>query len=325
MQHIADNVSSLIISAHMHKTSLILPEAPAHYEYTLVKTDENPRYTKSYFEKDGYKILVSSAPQEHLNIRYVVVKTDEYNNYVQKLKYSVGLTMMVVFFFIGIISYLLAKLFMKPIRQKVMQIENFVQDISHELNTPITALQMSSQRAMQKGEYDEKILRNISISTKQLYTIYRSLTYLNFDAKMPEAKEIELQPLLQESISYYSELLEAKKIKLQTDMSDAKLRILPERVSLLFSNLLSNAIKYSMPESSISITLRSGYLCMRDEGVGIPKEKLKDIFTLYERGSNIAGGFGVGLSIVKQICDEYAISIEVSSKEGVGTEFTLTW
>ncbi len=325
MQHIADTISSLIINAHMHKTPLILPEVPNHYEYSFIMVDEKSPYNKSYFESNGLKVLVSSSVQNHLNIKYVVVKTDEYDKYLRELKNSVLIAMAVVFLLIGIISYFLAKLFMKPIRQKVLQIENFVQDISHELNTPVTALQMSSQRALSKGVYDEKILKNISISTKQLYTIYQSLTYLNFTTSLPSAKEIPIKPVVQESIEYYTELLSAKSIRLQSALEDARLMIVPQRASLLFSNLLSNAIKYSLPHTTITITLKQGYLSIKDEGVGIPKEKLQAIFTLYERGSDIAGGFGVGLSIVKQICDEYGIKIEVNSKEGIGSEFVLKW
>ncbi len=325
MQHLADNISSLIINAHMHQTSLQLPPSPKGYEYILVPLKQHKVFAKSYFEEGSKKVLVSKAPQKHLNIEYVLIKTDEYHIKLQKLQKSVLLSMAVVFFLIVIISYILSKLFMRPLRQKVQQIEDFVQDISHELNTPITALKMSSQRALKKGVYDEKILTNISISTKQLYSIYQSLAYLNFSAPTQEATQITIKPIVEETLKYYDELLNAKSIRTKTSLQDTHLRILPERATLLFSNLLSNAIKYSMPDTTIYITLKEGYFSIKDEGVGIPKEKLRNIFTLYERGSNIAGGFGVGLSIVKQICDEYAISIELHSKEGVGSEFILKW
>ena len=325
MQHLADNISSLIINAHMHQTSLKLPEAPPRYEYILVPTKEHKVYKKNYFEQDNKKVLVSMAPQKHLNIEYVLIKTDEYHVKLQKLQTRVFLTMAGVFFFIVVISYMLSKLFMRPLRQKVQQIENFVQDISHELNTPITALTMSSQRALKKGVYDEKILTNISISTKQLYSIYQSLSYLNFNSQMQEATQIAIKPIVEETLKYYNELLNAKSIRSKTVLQDAHITILPERAALLFSNLLSNAIKYSMPDTTIYITLHKDCFSIKDEGIGIAKEKLEDIFTLYERGSNIAGGFGVGLSIVKHICDEYGITLKVNSKEGVGSEFILKW
>lgn len=80
-----------------------------------------------------------------------------------------------------------------------------------------------------------------------------------------------------------------------------------------------------MPEKTITIILRDGYFQIQDEGIGIHKEKLKEIFNLYARASNLAGGFGVGLNIVKQICDEFGITIDVNSELDRGSHFTLTW
>lgn len=325
LEHLADNLSSLIVHAHMNGTSLVLPKADKDYEYMLIPTTQKIVYESSYFEKNGYKVLVSSAPQEHLGIKYVVVQTDEYNKELVTLQKNVLFSMMVVFVVIGVISWILSKLFMQPIHEKMSQIEQFIQDISHELNTPITALQMSSKRAIQKGVYDEKILTNISISTKQLYSIYQSLAYLNFHMPEQKVESIEIKPILEHSLEYYEELIHAKNITIDTNIKDATLKILDTRAELLFSNLLSNAIKYSMPNTTITITLKDGFFSIKDEGIGIAKEKLEEIFKLYKRSSNLAGGFGIGLSIVKQICDEFNINIDVTSDLGKGSCFRLRW
>jgi two-component system OmpR family sensor kinase len=325
LQHLADSISSLVIHAHMTSTALVLPKRQKGYDYVLVPTKEQKIYEKTYFEKDGFKVLVSSAPQEHLDIQYVVVKTDEYHKHLEVLKKNIFITMALIFTAIIIISWILSRLFMKPIHQKVKEIESFIQDISHELNTPITALGMSTSRAMQKKVYDEKILRNISISTKQLYSIYQSLAYLNFSEVKQEYELLNLKPILTRSIEYYSELSYAKNIKIEVDIQDSKLLAIDSRVALLFSNLISNAIKYSMPETTIKIKLKEGFFSIQDEGIGIEKEKLSEIFELYKRGSTLAGGFGIGLNIVKQICDEFNINILVSSKPDVGSKFELSW
>lgn len=325
LQHLADKVSSLIINAHMMGEKLILPSVEDGYEYILVSTKEQKVYKQRYFEKDGFKTLVSSAPQEHLMIEYVVARTDNYHKNLLALQKKVSTILVLVFLAIAIISWILSKLFMRPVRQKMIQIEQFIQDISHELNTPITALTMSSKRALQKQAYDEKILRNISISTKQLYSIYKSLAYLNFSSKEQNPEYLELKPLLEQSIEYYAELSMAKNIKIQTNLEQAGIVAVESRIELLFSNLISNAIKYSMPNTKIMIELEKGRFLIKDEGVGIQSQKIKDIFKAYERNSNLAGGFGVGLSIVKDICDTYGIDIEVASELGVGSSFILSW
>lgn len=92
----------------------------------------------------------------------------------------------------------------------------------------------------------------------------------------------------------------------------------------IVDNNLSNAIKYSKNSSTINIILEnkdnSINLIFKDEGVGI-KDTTK-IFQRYYRGDRITGGFGIGLSIVKNICDKNKIRIEVSSKINEGSIFT---
>lgn len=322
LEHLADHLSGLIIKAHMMGTTLQLPDEKG-FEYKLISVGDKKNYTEGYFEKDGYKMVISSGPREHLNVQYVIVKTKNYYIQLQELQEFVILLLFLSVIFVIIISVLLAKLFMRPLHQRIGQIEEFIQDVSHELNTPITALKMSASRGLKKGVYDKKILSNISISTKQLETIYQSLTYLNFSDKKEPSELVDMELVVQRVVAYYKELSSAKKIEIVYETQSKLIDIIPSRAELLLSNLLSNAIKYSMPETKIKIVLTSEYLSIEDEGVGIAKEKLDEIFKLYSRESNIAGGFGVGLSIVKQICDEFKIKVEVKSQLGQGSMFKL--
>jgi two-component system OmpR family sensor kinase len=322
LEHLADKLSGRIINAHMKGSTLLLPQEKG-FEYSLIPSYEIDKYQVGYFEKNATKILVSSAPQEHLNIEYVVVKTSTYFKRLHSLQREVLTVMGISFILIGIISFFLAKLFMRPLHNRMSQIESFIQDVSHELNTPITALKMSASRALQKEVYNKKILTNISISTKQLESIYKSLTFLNFEQNTQEPQDINLKEILQREIGYYAELTEAKHVNIVTTLKDSYFVMVPSRAELLFSNLISNAVKYSMPETTITITLKDNTFTIQDEGVGIAADKRNEIFKLYKRESNIAGGFGVGLSIVKQICNTYNIEIEVESQLGHGTLFIL--
>ena len=323
MQHYSDTIGGLIINAQMHGTTLQLPKLEEGYEYFLVKSQEKQKYQSGYFQNQDANILVSSSPQEHLNVEYVVIKSNEYQNKISFLQHRLIAVISFVFFLIVVISWILSKLFMRPIHEKMVQIEQFIQDISHELNTPITALQMSSKRGLQKGVYDEKILKNISISTKQLYSIYQSLVYLSFSSKKVESQKIDLKNILEDVIEFYSELCFAKNIQISQHIESCFFKIDEQKARLLFSNLLSNAIKYSLPNKKITLTLTCKHFIIEDEGIGIAPQKLNKIFELYERGSQQAGGFGVGLSIVKQICDEAGIVIEVESKLNEGSKFLL--
>ncbi|HRL09552.1 MAG TPA: ATP-binding protein, partial [Aliarcobacter sp.] len=92
----------------------------------------------------------------------------------------------------------------------------------------------------------------------------------------------------------------------------------------IIDNNLSNAIKYSKNDSNIYVSLikddKNIRLVFKDEGVGI--KDTSTVFKRYYRGDNITGGFGIGLSIVKNICDKNGIKIELDSKENQGSTFT---
>ena len=69
----------------------------------------------------------------------------------------------------------------------------------------------------------------------------------------------------------------------------------------------------------IEIVLENRILSVKDTGIGINKEKLKDIYKRYYRATNQSGGFGLGLNIVNMICKTYNIKVEVNSLENKGT------
>ena len=211
---------------------------------------------------------------------------------------------------------------MKPIIRRRERQDRFIKDTAHELNTPITSLMMSTKRAIEKKSYDEKLLQNISISTKQLYDLYTSLTYLSFDIKEKD-EHLDLADVLKESIDYFKELLDKKHITCQYEITASPFVINRAKALKLFGNLISNAIKYSHPDSTITLTLHKGVFTIIDHGIGIDQQIQSEIFERYRRGTEYAGGFGIGLSIVADICKQYNIKVEMHSNEENGTIIRL--
>jgi len=335
LQHIADVKSGEIIIAHMQGLELKKSFVPKEITLAFIDTHGTVVDGKliepltpikvGYFKSNGYYMFVSDAPREHLNIAYVVAQTNTLKGEVNTLKQDVLKVLALIAFFVAIVAWMLSKVFMKPVHQRVVQIERFINDVTHELNTPITSLSMATDQALKQGEYTRKTLNNISISTRQLYDIYRSLTYLNFSNKKDISEPLDLKSTLEKSIKYYRPLAEMKRIGFDVDL-DKTIFTMPEaQATLLFGNLIGNAIKYSSPKSTITLTLKEKILTIKDEGIGIEKNKQKEIFKRFERGTAYAGGFGVGLSIVKSICDEHNIKLDLVSTVDIGTEFILSF
>ena len=332
MEHVADKVSGEIIYAHMQGRKRAPLDLPKGITLALVDTEgrvvegkiagEIP-HVAGYFHRKGQEMLVSDAPRRHLGINFVVVQTDTLAKKIVSLRHTVLGVMGIVALLIVIIAWMLSRLFMRPVHERVAQIERFINDITHELNTPISSLNMATDQALKRGECTAKTLKNISISTRQLFDIYRSLTYLNFSKKERSDEVIALDEVLQKSIGYYTPLAQTKEIDLVTRIEPATC-ILPEsEATLLFGNLISNAIKYSPRRSQIEISLEGGVLVIKDHGIGIDPSKQKEIFGKFNRATTYSGGFGVGLSIVKRICDRYGIRITLDSVPDKGTEFRL--
>ncbi len=333
LRHIADTLSQKIINAHMEGKRLEFPALEKGIVVALIDVNQDLIYGsiaqeffphKAEYFKDGkYSVLISDAPQEHLGIRFVVVQSKALLGQLASLKQNVLTVMSLSIVIMIALAWMLSGFFMRPLHKKILQIEDFVHDTAHELNTPITALSMSVSRALKKREYDEKILTNISISTKQLFDMYRALSYLSFEAVPQTSYELDVSTVLQKSVAYYKELSESKNIKINVEAEPWMFTIDETKLSMLFGNLINNAIKYSMPNSVINITLKRGVFKIQDHGIGIEKEKLSKIYERYNRETEYSGGFGIGLSIVQKISQEYGIPLDVSSEKEKGTCFRL--
>jgi two-component system OmpR family sensor kinase len=333
LQHIADMKAGDIIMAHMQGKPLRKSKVPKGIKLALINTKGEvvdgtlvaPSLSKKegYFTENGYNIFISDAPKEHLDIAYVVAQSNALGSELSVLRGRVLTVLAWVALFVVLIAWILSKLFMKPVHQRVTQIERFINDVTHELNTPITSLSMSTKLALKQGECTGKMLKNISISTKQLYDIYRSLTYLNFSNKKEIAEALDIKATLEKSVEYYSALAEIKRITFDVKLASMMFAIPEAQATLLFGNLIGNAIKYSSPKSKIEVVLKDNILTIKDEGIGIEEAQQKKIFEKFKRGTEYSGGFGVGLSIVKSICDEYGIAVSLESKVDGGTTFRL--
>jgi len=331
MNHIADIEGTKIIDAQMHgipfklgsynKADVALLDKDRQLLFGGVYQRIN--FSKEFYLHNGAFTLITQKAGGHLGVKYVVVQSSECTSNIEVIKNRLLYTVLMTAILIMIIAVVLSYIFLKPIRDKMNEIEEFVKDTTHELNTPITALLMSSSRMKTKQIYDEKIIQNISISAKQLHDIYASLSFLSFDNSKEEAKDLFFDDVVKDSAAYFKELLDKKRIKLELQLESCPLHIAPTKAKMLVNNLVSNAIKYSNPRTNISISTTQNSFIIEDEGIGIAKDKLSKIFKRYERASSYAGGFGVGLSIVDNIVKEYKYKIEVESEEDKGTKVTL--
>ncbi len=331
MQNVASKVSSSIIYAHMAGLTINTTQLANFIKYDYALYDKNHRrlagniddkilLTKRIQKINENIILVDNTPKGHLGVYHIAIKENFFQDKISNLIENIILYFVIIYSIIAIIGYYLANLFISPIINERRKLNNFIKDTTHELNTPITAILMSTS----KGSIpSEKSMQRINLSAKRISEIYKDLVYLFLQDsnKKLNPTNLKLNTIINEQIDYFEAFASKKRLKITAEVEDTSFMIDKENFIRLFNNIMSNAIKYNNIEGNIDIKLKNNILTIKDTGIGIKEELLKDIFNRYYRATKEQGGFGIGLNIVYHICKEYNIKIEVESIENVGTTF----
>lgn len=275
----------------------------------------------AFFIKDKSCYTVIEDKSSHLGVRYIVLKENELAKTVQSLRIKIIGYLVLSFILMGVVGYFLGRLFLRPVREQIESLDNFISDTTHELNTPITAILMTIQSL--KG-VEPKKLKRLEASAKRLSVMYSSLTY-RLEGKVESSEWLHFDSIIEERVKYVKELINSKHLHLTLDLEPTQVFMTRTSAYRLIDNLLSNAIKYSDVGDSIFITLKENVLKVRDTGIGIDKKVQDDIFKRYYRENDERGGFGIGLNIVLSICKQYNIKLDLESKIGEGSIFILTF
>ncbi|PLY07300.1 MAG: sensor histidine kinase [Arcobacter sp.] len=332
MQNVVSSISSQIISSHMRGKNLNLNQFLKTDIYKISFYDENKNkiagnlndkidFEKHVIQYKEHFILVDNSTYGHLGINYIAIEENLFSKTVQKLQVDIIVLFLIIYGIVSLIGFFLAKLFLRPIKEEREKLNNFIKDTTHELNTPISAILMSSES---KNLTDKQIQR-IQLAAQRVSEIYKDLTYIFLEDREDkvQVKECNLKELSLEQLRYFEALAEKKRIIIETNLEDFYFKIDENAFIRLFNNIVSNAIKYNKPKGSISIELRNRKLIIKDKGIGIANKKIDDIFKRYYRATEEQGGFGIGLNIVQNICFEYNIKFDVQSKLKEGTTFSF--
>ena len=278
-------------------------------------------FDKKSFSNDKYNYFITTINDDEIVIRYIVIEScQEYNN-INKLKLIVFIVLVLSAVFIGFIGYFLSLILLKPIKKRVLDMDKFIKDSAHELNTPITVL-LSSVSMLKNSKNPEKMMRYITSSSKQISQIYNDIQFATLnDFKNNHIVVFDLKDILLESVEFFLDIANLKYIKINYEFDSCFVKMDKTKAQRVFNNLISNAIKYSKKDSQINLKLSKYLFTIEDFGVGIKKSEQNDIFLRYKRGENSEGGFGIGLDIVRTICKEYDLALNFVSQVGIGSSF----
>lgn len=236
-------------------------------------------------------------------------------------------------------AYSLAVIFRQ---KKLSEIKNdFINNMTHELKTPISTISLSSEMLMRIKKTDDfdKIKRYAGIifdENKRLESqVERVLNVakLDKDKLVLNKEKVNIQEILVQLSENFAliEKQEGATIQLEIGEGSHEITADPVHITNVIHNLTDNALKYSKKNPSIliatSVNKEGIVIQFKDEGIGIKKEHLKSIFDKFYRvpTGNIhdVKGFGLGLYYVKLIVESHNGSIGVNSQYGKGSTFTI--
>ena len=320
MKNFSFQLSSSIIQSQMNKQPINCTAAlNSKYRFMLLDK-EGKKIVGDTIDKKGLT-LDDKSPLGHMGVWAIVVEDTTFPILQRELMYKTIIAFILSYLVIALLGYYLIRLFLKPIREARERLDNFIKDTTHELNTPITALLMC---ANSRSITNPKNIERIHLSAKRVSELYKDLTYIFLEEKNKKIERFEIRELINEHIGYFDILAQKKGLTIESTLDNSRTKMDREDFKRLFSNILTNTIKYNKKGGRVRITLKNRVLKISDSGIGIAKEDLAKIFNKYYRATTIDGGFGIGLSIVEQICKEYNIQIDVDSTEGIGTKFTFS-
>lgn len=289
---------------------------------------EEPRDFSKYISLDGDYIhfIVRVGPND-MGVKYLVYETEDNRLWWDAMIRDMLLYGTLIFIFITFVGIILVKIFLRPMREAIKLLDNFIKDTTHELNTPVSVIVANIEGVdVQKlPDKDAKKIRRIDIAARTISNIYNDLTYLILHNDIAvKDEQINLSTFLCERVDYFKVGIEQKKITFSREVDEDVIVIMDKnKLGRLIDNIISNAIKYNRVGGNIDIVLTKNRLKVSDTGIGIPADKIERIFERYQRANESVGGFGIGLNIVAMIAKEYDIEVKVDSVINKGTSIEL--
>lgn len=215
------------------------------------------------------------------------------------------------------------------------QKQEFTANVSHELKTPLTSISGYAEMietGMAKPEDIQKFASRINNESKRMLKLVSDIIKLNeLDESqiMEESEQVDLYVLAQENIEVLQPAVMRNNMTISLSGESSVVTGNRSLLSELIFNLIDNAIRYNRDNGSVTVRVHHHVLSVRDTGIGIPKVHQSRIFERFYRvdksRSKATGGTGLGLAIVRQIAEQHGAQIRLESREGVGTEITVTF
>ena len=342
--NINERLNPKIINSSI-KTALKKRGIDFEFEFAVKISHKGYYYKTKKFNKDETDEIfeIQLFPNDILNYQKIYLQI-----YFPHEKESIFFTLPKIAFSTLFITFLIISVFIITIsiilkQKKLSEMKNdFINNMTHELKTPISTISLASQMLKDKSIPTEKkdysIISNIiDDETKRLgFQVEKILQMAIIERGFVKFKNqnINIHDLLNKIIANFALKINTKNGKIITNFNAKNQTIIGDEIHItnIFYNLIDNALKYTKKEPIIEITTSINnskiIISLKDNGIGISKEDQKRVFKKFFRVStgnlHEVKGFGLGLSYVKRIVIEHKGKISIKSKINKGTSFVIS-
>jgi signal transduction histidine kinase len=199
-------------------------------------------------------------------------------------------------------------------------LKEFAENASHELQTPLAIakgkleLLAETELTAEQFEYLEKLERSL----KKLSRLSESLALLTKieNHEFKNSQEIDLSEMIQESIESFREFTDLQHLSVETAIEDhVKINIHPVLADILWTNLYHNAIRHNIEKGTIRISLQKDLLKISNNGENLSFDP-ELLFERFKKADQNSNSIGLGLSIIKRICDQLGYQISYTNDNG---------
>jgi signal transduction histidine kinase len=197
-------------------------------------------------------------------------------------------------------------------------LKTFADNASHEMQTPLAVITSKLDLLIQDQQLSEKNLEYVEgvyDAVNRLKRMNQSLLLITKieNQQFPQASRLRIDGLVTERLQHFEELLQARQLVVTTSLERCEVLMNPLLADILLNNLLTNAIRHNIPSGNIEIASQPNSLSITNQSKQLPLNE-EQIFERFHKDAQ-SDGLGIGLAIVKQICDLYGFRISYAFRK----------
>lgn len=316
------------------RSKLELYQIDLDYTFEVTELDATGKSGKIFGQKCYLQCLNGMLEKDGIKIML------EFPNRNQFLLAQLRGTFLLAFFSIifVMISYLVSARMFRKERMMLEQTSDFINNMVHEFQTPLSNVRFAASLIKKREEKinDPKISEYLSVIIKENQKLEDNVVEIlkiSSNENGHQFENFDLNEIIKQLCNDFTPRIESLSGSIVCNYNQPKTIVngVPGHFKLIIANLIDNAIKYSTGAPAVKIDLlkmsNGIQLMIKDNGIGIDKKYQSKIFEKYYRvptgNLHNVKGFGLGLTYVKKIIDNYNGKIEVTSSKGTGTLFTI--